>query len=416
MKILILANKVPYPLNDGGAIATFNMVRGLAEAGAQVSLLAMSTPKHPSTSVVFSQSFCEKVSIETVFVNTRISPINLLLNLFFRSKPYNAERFDNKDFGCSLEALLKNNAYDIVQLEGPYLHPYIQIIRKYFNGQIVLRAHNVEWEIWQRSSNNSKKFLKKWYFGLLAKRILKLEQQILKEINTLVPITARDLDQFISMGYTGNSFVCPTGFYFESIRGQKIIEDHDSLFHIGGLDWLPNRESILWFLDKCWDSIIASYPSVKFYIAGRNASSNFISRLERYKGVVFCGEVNDSSEFMKSKGVMVVPLQSGSGMRIKIVEAMALAKPIVCTSIAAEGIPVEQGKHLLIANSPQEFSGEVLRMLNSRLLRQSIGFEARQFAEKYLNNAMFTRKLLDFYQSTINQSSMMSNNINKDKV
>jgi glycosyltransferase involved in cell wall biosynthesis len=401
MNILILANKTPYPPNDGGAMATFNLAIGLAKAGAKVSLLAISTPKHPGSPLSFPQHFKDLIHVETVFVDTTISPYAALHNLLFSSKPYNAVRFDSLSFHQLIESKLAATKYDIVQLEGAYLEPYIATIRRHFSGPISLRAHNVEGEIWRRAAANQVNPLKRWYFRLLSKRIRKLETSLLANVDLLIPITHRDQDHLYSMGFNGPSITSPVGYDLEQLNDDVKDFEFPSVFHLGGLDWLPNQEGLLWFLANCWESILSSVPEAKFYIAGRNASNGFIQKILRFKGVIFCGEISSASEFMQSKGIMVVPLLCGGGMRVKIVEGMALGKSIVSTPIGAEGIDAVDGKQIVIASTPEGFSEKVVDLLLNVDKTRHIGQSASVFAKSTFDNNLLSHKLLGFYRTVL---------------
>ena len=401
MKILLIANKVPYPPNDGGAFATLNMALGLKNAGADVTVLAISTPKHPTTEKDIPECISNSISFKTTFVDTRISPAKALFNLFFSKLPYNAERFISEDFKQQVENTLKSESFDIIQLEGLYLAPYIDTIRKISNSPISLRAHNVEWEIWKRTTQNEKNFLKRTYLNILTRRVKLMETKALRKVDLLVPISLRDEKILKAMGCSKPSFTCRTGFLLGSNENAKAEVEFPSVFHLGGLDWIPNREGLLWFLDNCWQQIVDKIPSVKFYIAGRNASNDFINRITKYNNVEFLGEVPDSKKFMCSKAVMVVPLLSGSGMRIKIVEGMSLGKAIVSTSIGAEGIDATDGKEIMIADTANDFTAKTLVLLTNQEICSNLGDSAKEFAFKNLDNNRIVAELLKFYQQQL---------------
>lgn len=397
MKILLLANKAPYPPNDGGALATYNMALGLSNAGAKITLLTIRTPKHPGPSGPFPKEFTDFVDLQTVFIDTTVSVGKALWNLLFSKRPYNAVRFDSPEFRLLIERKLLASRFDLVQLEGAYLHPYIKTIRKHFHGPIVLRAHNVEKEIWQRSAANQTNLLKKWYFNLLAKRIERLEADLLGKVDLLVPISSCDSEKLHHMGYAGLSYVSPAGYHLKNSLGSFDEFEHPSVFHLGGLDWHPNREGLIWFFDSCWTQVLKSVPQAKFYVAGRNAPKWFVKKIEKYKSVQYCGEVENAANFMRSKGIMIVPLLSGSGMRVKIIEGMVLGKAIVSTSIGAEGINAEPQRQIVIANSSQEFVASLVSLLQNIEYAKEMGQQAKEFAHKAFDNCLLTQNLMAFY-------------------
>jgi glycosyltransferase involved in cell wall biosynthesis len=169
------------------------------------------------------------------------------------------------------------------------------------------------------------------------------------------------------------------------------------LFHIGALDWAPNQEGLIWFFDHCWYKIREKCPEVKFYLAGRNAPDWFERRIRR-AGVEYLGEINDAYDFINSKAIMVVPLFSGSGMRIKIIEGMSLGKPIVTTDIGTEGIPTSNGEDILIANDADQFVDAVVKLVNDRELANRIGKNAIGFIQEKFDNLSQAEALIEFYK------------------
>jgi glycosyltransferase involved in cell wall biosynthesis len=163
------------------------------------------------------------------------------------------------------------------------------------------------------------------------------------------------------------------------------------------MDWQPNIDGLKWFLDHVWPKVIAQKPAVQLYLAGRKMEG-LSDELER-KNVMIVGEVEDSHEFMVSKGLMIIPLLSGGGMRVKLIEGMALGKIIVSTSIGAEGVDCRNGEHLLIADSAEEFSNAILSYLSDPDHKKELGENARKFVMNHYNNADISRQLTEFYQS-----------------
>lgn len=399
MKILQITNKVPYPANDGGAIACMNLTRGFALLGHEVTVLAMNTTKHHTDISEIPESVKDWAEFRLVDVPARISPVEATLNLLFSGKPYNAVRFISKPFETQLEQLLKEKQFDIIQLEGLYVCPYIPVIRKYSDAKIVYRAHNIEHEIWERTAALSSG-VKKFYLKILAKRIKAFEKSFINSYDLLVPITERDGIILDRMGNKCPSHVSPTGIETTVLIPHSKNLEHPSLFHIGSLEWAPNQEGLIWFIDKCWPKIHEKFPDLKFYIAGRKAPDWLIRRFNA-PNIEFMGEVEDAYQFMNSKSIMVVPLFSGSGMRIKIIEGMALGKPIVSTPIGTEGISTQSGKNILIADNEKEFVADVERLITDYELFQNISRNAIEYIQEKFDNLALAGALTDFYKQHI---------------
>ncbi|PLX00723.1 MAG: hypothetical protein C0594_15345 [Marinilabiliales bacterium] len=395
MKILFLCVKSPYPPNDGGAIAMLRMIEGFKKNGHDITVLYMKTKKHPYSFEEAPKNILELAKYIPVEVPAEISATAALKNLLFSKLPYNAERFISNKFKLQLTDILQNNKFDIVQIEGLYAAPYIETIRQLSRSIIAFRAHNIEHEIWDRLVTNEKNPLKKYYKKIIASRLRKFEESFINTYDFLVPISPRDANMFSIKGNHKPVMVCPTG-----IEPNKYNIRHTqkkaSLFHLGSLDWEPNLEGLLWFINKVFPLIIDKFPNTEFHIAGRNAPKSFIHSIQK-KGIVFHGEIDDAQKFINDHSIMIVPLFSGSGMRIKIIEGMAMGKPIVTSSVGAEGIPCSSEENIFIANTVKENLQYISHLLNNEEKIEQIGKNARTFVEKNFNNTVKVKELSEFY-------------------
>jgi glycosyltransferase involved in cell wall biosynthesis len=399
MKILQVTNKVPYPVKDGGAIACMNLARGFSLLGHKVTILAMNTVKHYITLSEIPESVKELADFKLVNVPARISPVSALLNLMFSKKPYNATRFISETFAAELKNVLKDNEFDVIQLEGLYVCPYIPVIRENSKAKIIYRAHNIEHEIWSRTAIMAHG-LEKWYLKNLSKRIKKFEVQTLNKYDLLVPITGRDGAILNKLGNKKPMHVSQTGIDSSVLIPNSKNLKHPTLFHIGSLEWSPNQEGLIWFFENCWDSIREKYPDLQFFIAGRNAPAWF-QKMFDLPNVVFKGEVADAYEFINSKSIMVVPLFSGSGMRIKIIEGMALGKPIVTTAIGTEGISTTSGENIVVTEDADGFVQSISDLIENREYFNKISKNAIEYIHENFDNLSSAGTLIEFYKNNI---------------
>ncbi len=403
MKILQISNKIPYPPSDGGAIAILSLALGIVDLGHELTLLSMNTLKHHYKVEDIPNEFTSKIRFVTVDVPAKISPLGLLQNYLFSDKPYTATRFISEDFSLRLIELFKEDKYDIVQLEGLYLAPYIDLIRQYSDAKIVMRAHNVEHEIWERVKENTNHQLKKIYLRNLNKKLKKFELSFLNDYDLLLPITARDGEQFRSLGYQKDIYTLVTGIDTSRYKLKSDLCEYPSLFHLGSLDWEPNIEGLRWFLTEVWPMVLKKQTHLKFYIAGRNASESTIKYLQSFNNVIYDGEVSDANAYMNSKSIMIVPLLSGSGMRIKILEGLALSKVIVSTSIGVEGISIKDGLEMMIADSPKIFAEKILYLVQNPRKYKAMSVAALNFIQKEFDNHTIVAKLMNRYEKLINE-------------
>lgn len=395
MRILSLANKVPYPRKDGGAIGIINVIEGYADAGNEVTLLAMNTDKHHVMLQDIPLSLREKIEFELVDVPAKITPPGAIKNLLFSHHPYIATRFIVKQYETALTELLTHKTFDIIQLEGLYLCPYIALIRKLSSAQLVFRAHNVEHEIWSRTVEVSRG-LKKIYLRHMTRRLRRFEQSFMNQYDLLMPVTQRDGDTFTRMGNKKPLAVLQPGMTIPQHQPQ-LPTTPVSVCFIGALDWAPNQLGLLWFLENVWPMVQKARPELQFHIAGRNAPDDLICNIKG-TNVYFEGEVEDATEYLGQHHIMVVPLLSGSGLRIKIIEGMAQAKPIVATAIGAEGLPVNQGKEIVIANEAETFAQAIIDLTTKPDTMRKLADAAYRLVKTKFNYRETVKPALAFFE------------------
>lgn len=397
MNVFLICNKSPFPPREGGPIAMNAVIQGLLDAGHKVKVLAINTNKYNIPPEKIPVSFKEKTNIELVYIDLSIKPFDAFLNLFTQ-KSYHVQRFISKTFRDKLIGILENNEFDIIQFETLYITPYIDIIRKYSRARIVLRAHNIEHLIWKRIQKQERNPLKKFYYRHLANTLKKYELKSLDRFDGIATITNADKDFFA--GHTNTPITdISFGIDLGKIPAPSKDYEYPSLGHIGAMNWIPNLEGIKWFLEKAWPKIHGSFPDLKLYLAGREMPA-WIEKAG-FPNVVVLGEVEDAYEFMLSKAIMLAPLLSGSGIRIKIIESMALGKAVISTPVGAEGINCENEKHILIAESPEDFHQAVEKCLQSREYTDELGKNARLLIEEDHDNKKIIKKLLAFYHKIL---------------
>lgn len=395
MKILQVSHRVPYPLNEGGTIGIYNYTRGFAQAGVEVTLVSLNGIKH-NINIKEATEELKKYSKVYIFdIDTNIKPIHAFFNLF-TTKSYNVVRFYNSDFERFLITLLNSEKFDIIQVEGTFVAPYYDVLRQHSKAPLILRQHNVEYQIWERLAFNETNPLKKWYLKLLAKRLKQYEREIINKFDAIVPVTRDDGELFKNLGCNKPVFVSPAGIdthYWQPSDSENPFH----IFHLGSLEWAPNREAVLWFIKDVWPLVLDIDKRFTLFIAGKNMPP-FMKKMKT-ENVVMVGEVKDGADFVKDKAITIVPLLSGSGIRLKILEAMAASKLVISTTIGAQGIEYENGKHLLIADTPEQFAAYFKKISENPDCYSEVtrnGFEL--IKTKYGNEAVVTN-LLNFYKS-----------------
>lgn len=409
MKILFLCNKSPWPPKEGGPMAMNMMVEGLIEAGHQVRVLAVNSYKYNVVPESILEEYRQKTEIRLVDVDLRIKPVAAFINLFTR-RSYHVERFISGDLRKTLTEILIAGNFDVVQLETLFVAPYLETIRLHSKAKVFLRAHNIEHLIWQRVAEETKNPLKRWYLNHLAKTLKRYEQNMLPRFDGIIAITPTDSAYFRSVLQDKENLAAPSpssdslfpvidvpfGINPTDHPSRQVAEDFPSLYTIGAMNWIPNQEGVKWFLLNVWMDVHHQFPELKYYIAGREMP-DWMQKLE-LPNVVVMGEVPDAGDFIASKSIMVAPLFSGSGIRVKIIEGMAAGKTIISTTLGAEGIRCTNRENILIANLPCDFFEMISICVTDQALCQRIGNKAKDLITKEYNRTLLIEKLIAFYQ------------------
>lgn len=396
MKILQICKKFPYPLKDGESLAVNYLSKSLAELGCEITLLTMNTSKHYFHFTHLPEELSHYKAIHYVDLNNDVNWKGALINLFSKES-YHVSRYNSNHFSQKLTELLQAETYDFIHLETLYVTQYIPLIRRLSDAVVVLRSHNVEFEIWQRVADNTRFFLKRWYVNYLTRKLRNFEVKQIQKIDLLLAITDRDLKTFRSLGYLQSAKIIPIGLdTSDYLALDKSVTSNPSLSFIGSLDWIPNVEGLEWFLKDIWPLLHAKYPALTFHVAGRNMSPE-MQHLQ-IPNVTFYGEVEDAKKFINAFPIMVVPLLSGSGMRVKILEGMFLGRIVVTTSLGLEGINAKDRNQVLVAETVQEFVRKIDFCFDHPLLTQHISHRAQVFAARHYDNLEIGKELYSYYK------------------
>ena len=402
MKVLQLCHKPPQPSVDGGCIAINNITKGFIENGIDVKVLTISTAKHPFDKKYFSNDYISAANIESVFVDTTINLVDAFSSLV-TSDSYNISRFFSTDFDILLRKTLEENDYDIIHLESLFMTPYTHTIRRFSKAKIILRSHNLEYIIWQRLSITPGNPAKKVYLKLLAQQLKKYEIKIFAAIDGIASISSQDQNKYIQLGCKKPMTTIPFGISLKAYNSDCHLRTSSAkgfrLFHIGAMDWKPNTEGILWFIEEIWPIVLKANPDLELHIAGRSMPNWLVEK--EVSNMINHAEVENAQDFMLSNDIMIVPLLSAGGMRVKIIEGMALGRVIISTAIGAEGIDYKDGENILIANNAKEFIDKLSWLKANPEKLYEIGQNGKKLVETYYNNQRITEKLLSFYDKVL---------------
>ena len=374
-----------------------SITQGLLAAGCEVRVLSLCSDKHPVLESRMTEDYRRATRFEAVHIDLRFHPLDAGVAVLC-GESYHVNRFVSTEFSRRLAQVLDEEQFDVVHLESVFMTPYMPVIRAHSQAKVVLRAHNVEHMIWKLVAQSERNPLKRWYLKHLSLTLGAYEREHLNDYDGVVCITANDEQLIRTMGCRKPMLSIPFGVTPETET--QVEEEPNSLFHIGSMDWMPNLEGVKWFLKQVWPKVHERMPHLTLYLAGRKMPEELM-RLET-EGVRVLGEVPDAAYFIMSKQINVVPLLSGSGIRVKIIEAMSAGKVVVTTTIGAAGIGCTDGKDVLIADTPEQFVEQLQRCVDDPEFRRQIGCNATRLIAEQYGNEQLTQQLLKFYDKILN--------------
>ena len=379
----------------------YDVAAGLARAGHRVTVLAINTPKHrqPSTAL---DHLGTNVRLVTVDVNTDLSPVNALRNFFFSRLPYNAERFISASVGERLLEILRAQDVDVVQMEGTFVAWYAEFLGRQHRADfrvppLVLRAHNVEYTIWQMLARREQNPLKALLMRTMAKRLETFERCHLRQFDAVAAITEADAGRLRALHCPEPVVFIPAGAELSRFLPNPAARPKPrTLFMIGSLNWLPNLEGLEWLLREVWPTVHAEMPDVELHVAGSGTPAHLLA--PRPDNVFVHGFVSSASAFMQQHDLMLVPLLSGGGMRVKIIEGMALGKAILSTPLGAEGIAVRDGHDVLLADTSAAWLSIIRAWGRGELATAQIGAAAAATAAEVYDNRRVVQQFEALYE------------------
>jgi glycosyltransferase involved in cell wall biosynthesis len=392
MRILLLTPTLPYPLDTGGRIVVFNTIKHLAKRHEifLVSLIQEGQKKH----VPFLNDYC--VSVETVLKDISFSKKGLFLNLF-SPIPYNMVRYHSREMEEKLKEIIPKHQFDLMQIEHLHMAQYAM-----FAGRIpvILRQHNVESVMMERYYKYAFNTLERMYAYFQWMKLLRYERKICLKSDLVITLSKADEGHIKRLSPQINTEVVSCGVDFEYFNSPFLPRKKDKIIYVGGLFFRPAFEAISYFLTNIWPRIKENSPEVKFYILG-NCPAEKYKKIKNIPDVIFLDPVEDVRPHMATSTLLVVPYRIASGVRLKILESMAMKLPLVSTSIGCEGIEILNEEHILIADTPEAFAWQVIRLLKDKDLRNRLTDNAYRLVKSKYTWENVTEKLQQVYSQII---------------
>lgn len=398
MNILFLCNRFPYPVRDGGALANFNLLHGLYHAGIKVKLLCFDTSKHPGN-LEGAPAWLRQFEIECIELDTRFSMYGLI-EAVLKRKNYQLHRFYRQALISRVQQLTKEQSFHLIHLEGIYMAQYAFKLRP-LNIPLIFREHNVEYQIWERLAQEAA-FPKSILYRQIARALQKTEEKLWKAVDGLIALSTHDLDHIRKVVHTP-AISAAIGIDLSQYHTCLPQQQPNTLFHLAAMSWQPNIEAVELIINTYWPAIKAALPHFSLHLAGKNMPSMLLKQAKENLHIE--AEVEDAANWMASFQYMLVPLKSGSGLRVKIIEAMAMGKIVMGTPVAFQGIEIKHGQHGFIIRNPSECVSILKELELNAEKRAEISNAARNFAKEHFDLVATTQKVLNFYTQIANASA-----------
>jgi len=401
LKILQISPHLGVPPNTGANISVFGITKYLSLLGHEIDFVSYRKNFNLESTLKDLRPYCDPTILD---IQTGNNVISAIFNVFSHV-PYNVSKYINRDLREFIIKYFKNNKPDIIHIDHLHMAWIVDDIRELTNAPIVLREHNVETNIMKRFSEKESNILLRWYSARQAKKLENYEVKYCRKFNKCIMITSVDEQQIRQLDSRIDTTTIEAGIdeHLLNYRKKEVIPK--SLFHIGSLDWYPNKDGLEWFLNSVMPSLSEQIPEIKLFIYGSGAEKLKIDSKVK-DNIEICGFVSNLAQNILNKELMIVPLRIGSGIRLKILEMLAMGCNILTTEIGKEGINAENKKHLLIGNSAEEFKSIIIDYLNGKYDKELISNNAKDLIRDSYTWPIIAKRFENEYMKIIEFNKM----------
>lgn len=377
MRILWLKTELLHPVDKGGRIRTYHMLRRL-KRDHRVTYLTLDDGDADKDARERAEEYCHELVRVPHRTRAKFSAgfyAELAANLF-SPLPYFIRKYESAAMRREIERRASRAEFDVLVCD--FLSPSVNVPQR-VGAATVLFQHNVEAMIWKRHYEVQKNPVKKAYLYGQWRKAVHFERAECRRFDRVVAVSRDDAEQMrIEYGVRQVEDV-PTGVdteYFRP-RGAEKKEPHNLVF-TGSMDWLPNEDAIRYFTSEVMPRVKQILPDVTLTVVGRKPYPGLVELSRRDPSVTMTGRVEDVRPYIERAAAYVVPIRVGGGTRLKIYEAMAMESPVVSTTVGAEGLPVEDGREILLADTPEAFAEAVVRVLTDEEFARSLASRAAE--------------------------------------
>ena len=364
MKILHFTNKPIYPVIDGGCVAMKNTLDLLSvmQGENEIVHFTLATHKHPFNKGTYPKN--RKYTLYFQEIDTTIKTLDLIKSLKAFT-PYNVQRFFDSSVVETLQDIIELHKIEVVLLESIYLLPYLKHLHKV---KVIVRTHNIEWKLWQDRAKGESNWLKKIYSKHLSQQLKNYESVALRNVDHVLSISNSDAEWFEKL--LPNTSVLQTSIEVSTEPANYELND---FYFLGAADWPPNLEALNWLLTEV---LAEKNFDFQIHIAGKNLDPKLY---KDHPNVTNHGEINNADVFIKNHGIALIPLQTGGGVKMKVLEALKHGKPCITTNEGMRGLTLKNQENVLVANSAKEFLEAMKQLNQNESLRKAIGEGGKRF-------------------------------------
>ncbi len=402
MNVLFLSQIVPYPPHGGVLQRGYHLVRELGRR-ASVHLLAFLHPDELRTEARIEESraalgeFCERIEYFPLWA--KASPAHKAAALAasaFSPLPFSVIAHRSAAFERRVAEALRTAPYDVVHVDTVALSQFVDLERRAVPS--VLTHHNIESMLMERRASVERRPLARQYLQRETTKLRSYEARMSPQYDVNIVVSPDDGQTLAARVPGVRTAVVPNGVNVEYFTPDP-TQETPALIYTGGMNMFANRDAVTYFLDEIWPLIRKRVPDTRFFAVGQDPPKELKAYAERDPNVVVTGFVDDIRPYVRKAAVYVVPLRVGGGTRLKVLDAMAMGKAIVSTSIGCEGIAVKPGEHLMTADSPETFAQATVTLLGDRARRHALGRAARDLVERRYAWSVVGDQLLEAYDT-----------------
>lgn len=376
IKVLFITQLCPYPPSSGGAIKTYNILKYLGSRH-EVSLLTFIRRESETLLLSNLSEYCRRIDFCMIHRSEWLNVLHAARSLL-TNRSFVIARDWHPGMWAKVSAFLEDSP-DVIYVDHLQMAQYVPHPAPC---PVLLDDHNVEWRIIERFASAGTPLLQRLFASLEWRRLRSYELDACSKADRVLTVTPQDRDVLASNGVpVGKVFPLPVGVDTDQLKPIALSAKTSKVLTFGTMSWPPNVDAVSYFGESIYPLVRREVPDAEFDVVGANPPPKIASLSRRDPSIKVTGYVEDIRAAAEGAAVFVVPLRIGSGMRVKILDAMALGLPIVTTSIGCEGISLVPGEHALVADTPREFAGAVVRLLRDYRERIRLGRAGRALAE-----------------------------------